>query len=562
VRTDELPSIIVSGASGTVGRHFLQAAREHYRIFALARRSQIEARVPRHPNINWIQVDVAEWQMLKGLMRRVKEVGGADFILHLAAYYDFSNANHSEYKRTNVNGTRHMLELAKWLGVKRFVFASSVAACRCPESGHRINEKSAPDADFPYARSKRKGEELVRRYSDFFPCTTVRLAAVFSDWCEYPPLYVFLSTWLSHRWNSRIMAGRGESAVSYISVDDLNRFFRTVLDRSYTLPAHGVYLASPNGSTSHRELFQTSTRHFFGRVVEPLLLPKGVAAAGLVARDLAGRISGNRPFERAWMLHYVDRKLTVDASRTMAQLEWAPRPRRHVLRRLIFLIENMKSDPGAWYGANEAVLRRVVERPSLRIYQAMASMKESLVPEIGAAIRSSCKPTAHGDDPSFDRREVDWEIGLLYRLLMATVRTGDRSLLLKCADDLAEKWLEEGFVLEEILEVLGVVEATVAPALRSRPELSGLHQEIHDGVTFSVKLAAEEVEDWFERKNESVVSRSKSTVDEISNGPSLGDLERMVAQIEAFQRPSNGDSVGEVPTGNATTRTDWFGGGS
>ena len=241
-----------------------------------------------------------------------------------------------------------MLELAKWLGVKRFVFASSVAACRWPGTGNRINEESAPDADFPYARSKRAGEKLVRRYSEFFPCTTARLAAVFSDWCEYPPLYVFLSTWLSHRWNSRIMAGRGESAVSYISVDDLNRFFLTVLDRSHSLPAYDVYLASPNGSTSHRELFQTSTRHFFGSVVEPLLLPKGVAAVGLVARDLGGRISGNRPFERPWMLRYVDRKLTIDASRTMARLEWAPRPRRHVLRRLIFLIENRKSNPGAW----------------------------------------------------------------------------------------------------------------------------------------------------------------------------------------------------------------------
>ena len=82
---DKLPSIIVSGASGTVGRHFLKAVKEHYRVFALARRSQIEARVPPHPNINWIQVDVADWPMLKGLMQRVKEVGGADFILHLAA---------------------------------------------------------------------------------------------------------------------------------------------------------------------------------------------------------------------------------------------------------------------------------------------------------------------------------------------------------------------------------------------------------------------------------------------------------------------------------------------
>ena len=43
--SDKLPPIIVTGASGIVGRAFLEAAREDYLIYAIARRPQKEAGV-------------------------------------------------------------------------------------------------------------------------------------------------------------------------------------------------------------------------------------------------------------------------------------------------------------------------------------------------------------------------------------------------------------------------------------------------------------------------------------------------------------------------------------
>ena len=218
-----LPSIIVTGASGLVGRHFLDAAKDDYLIFALCRRSQREAGVPEHPNIKWLRVDIADWSALKAVMQRVKRFGGADFILHLAAYYDFGYGDSPEYIRTNVNGTRHVLEQAKWLCIRRIIFASSLAACEFPPPGGLVTEQTPADADFAYAKTKRIGEEMMREYSRWFSCSTVRFAAIFTDWCEYPPLYVFLRTWLSRGWNARILGGRGESAVTYIHISDINR---------------------------------------------------------------------------------------------------------------------------------------------------------------------------------------------------------------------------------------------------------------------------------------------------------------------------------------------------
>ena len=41
---------------------------------------------------------------------------------------------------------------------------------------------------------------------------------------------------------------------------------------------------------------------------------------------------GQRPFERPWMVRYIDLGLPVDASRTRQRLEWEPRERLHILR--------------------------------------------------------------------------------------------------------------------------------------------------------------------------------------------------------------------------------------
>jgi nucleoside-diphosphate-sugar epimerase len=227
----------------------VEAAQDRFQIYAIARRPQKRAGVANHPNVRWIQVDIGNAAALERVTANIKAGGGA--------YYDFENVETPEYARTNVSGTRNVLEQARALEVKHFLFASSVAACRFPEPGSVITEDTPPDAGFPYARSKKAGEAMVRDYCGLFTCSIVRLAAVFSDWCEYAPLYVFLSTWLSRKWNARILGGKGLSAVPYIHTRDLNRLFFTLLDRGPELPPartgrlrSGTCSISPPGSTS------------------------------------------------------------------------------------------------------------------------------------------------------------------------------------------------------------------------------------------------------------------------------------------------------------------------
>src|SRR5512135_173924 len=255
--------IVITGASGFVGRRLLGAFKEDFQIYGLARRSQASCGAPVHPNITWFQADIADRRTIEAVFRRIAAEGGAEIVIHLAAHYDFTGEEHPEYDRTNVQGLRNILDLSGLVGTRCFIFSSSVAASAFPASGAALTETSLADGKHIYARTKRIGEDMLAEYRDVFPSIIVRFAALFSDWCEYPPLYMFLDTWLSSRWNRRVLGGRGQSAIPYLHVKEVPRFFACLFDRLPDLPPGQVVIASPDGVVSHLALFEVASREYF-----------------------------------------------------------------------------------------------------------------------------------------------------------------------------------------------------------------------------------------------------------------------------------------------------------
>ncbi len=495
-----LPVIIVTGASGFIGRHFLEQAQEEYIIYAFARRTMQEVGVSPHKNIKWILVDIGEKDLLSEVIWKIQEEYSVDFILHLAAYYNFSNDTHPEYERTNVNGTRYMLDHAKSLNIHRFIFASSVAACPFPEDGEALNEQTPPDADFDYAVTKKKGEDMCKDVSDSVPCSVVRFAAAFSDWCEYGPLYIFLETWFSKGWNSQILGGKGESAVPYIHVRCVAALLLRILRKSSSLPNYDVYIASPDGSTSHKELFNLSTRLFFGKELRSIKMPVFLAAPGVCLLYLFGKLIGKPPFERPWMMKYIDKKLTVDSSYTRKALDWEPTSRHLIERRLLYLIEHSKSYPVEWNRRNLLALERVkTERPNLQIAETMQRLHDSIINAIFADISHSDNKHKFPNYQQLTPDNLEWYLGIYYNLLMTSVRTGDRMSLVNYSRFLVDIRSREGFSKTEVCDALIVIRDQVILTLLSEPSLKKMDALIHDTIGLTIQLAIDEIEDCYER---------------------------------------------------------------
>ena len=351
--------LLITGASGLIGRHLLSSLGGTHEIHALDRSLPDTPGTPVSSRIMWIRADVSKLDELSNAIRRVRAGGDIDVVIHLAAYYDLTGKKAPEYQLVNVDGTRNILEVSRQLHPRRFVFASSVVACDFTPLPRTIDESTPPDGITDYARSKKAGEEMTRDFSSEFPVCVVRFGAIFTDWCEYGPLYYFLSRWLSTGWRRRLLAGRGESAIPYLHARDAVGFVSRLLDRHERLSDTELLVASPDGATSHRELYAAATACRRAERERPILVPAFICRGGFWIQYFLGLLSRRPSFERPWMGRYIDRRLEVDASRTRDVLDWKPTESLQILRRMNVLMKNRRADPAEWQRRNRGAEDRI-----------------------------------------------------------------------------------------------------------------------------------------------------------------------------------------------------------
>jgi dihydroflavonol-4-reductase len=152
--------VLVTGASGFVGSHVARAlVAAGHAVRALARPTASRAALTDVPEVEWVPGDVVDASTLAPAMR------GCDAVVHAAAQIGFTPATVALQRRVNVEGTRHVLEAARAVGVRRFVHTSSVAAIGRPHEGAVADEQARYDwpPGMPYHETKRDAERLVRR---------------------------------------------------------------------------------------------------------------------------------------------------------------------------------------------------------------------------------------------------------------------------------------------------------------------------------------------------------------------------------------------------------------
>jgi len=172
-RTDPGPNsdrtALVTGATGFVGFHVAQQLLERgVPIRLLVRPSSrldnvraLEASAP-DSGIETLCGDLTDRESLRQAVR------GCDTIYHVAADYRLWAPDPQELYRSNVEGTRLLLEVARDAGIRRIVYTSTVGALGIPHDGSSGNETTpVTEADMigHYKRSKFQAEELVRRFA-------------------------------------------------------------------------------------------------------------------------------------------------------------------------------------------------------------------------------------------------------------------------------------------------------------------------------------------------------------------------------------------------------------
>jgi len=494
-----LPNLLITGASGFIGRHLLDELKTSHRIFAVARGPADTVGAPVHPNIEWLQLDVSEPRDTTLLQDRIRAAGGVDHVIHLAAYYDFTGEDAPEYQRTNIEGLHNILEISREVHPRCFIFASSVAACDFTDPGAVIDEETPPEGGNYYARSKRIGEQMLENYSREFPCCIVRFAALFSDWCEYEPLFFFLERWLSGGWRNRILAGKGSSAVPFMHIRDAVAFFMKLLERLEELQNGEILVASTNGATSHRYLYAAATACHFGYRRQPILMPATVCRIGLWVMNAFARVTGRYPFERPWMGRCIDHKLNVDSNRTQTRLNWGPTKRLEILRRMPFLIQNRKNFPDEWLKRNHKTERRKRLRLNSMVQKLLANNEELICEGFQKYLQNPANRDQFSAYLDCTPAQLEDRHHHILSQLMCAIRTGDKGVFMNCCEHLAERWWEQGLPLEELWKALESLSEICVKALSCLPEAEGFENALYDHITMTFQFAIDAVLDVQER---------------------------------------------------------------
>jgi nucleoside-diphosphate-sugar epimerase len=511
----KLPTLIITGASGFVGRNLLEDLKEEYRIFAIARRSQQECNAPVHPNIAWIRADISEPDNMSRAFREIATAGSADFLIHLAAFYEFAGEENPEYRTTNVEGTRLVLEHAQNLNLKLLIFASSVAACAFPAPDGAVDENSPADGEHIYAWSKRQGEQMIKEYADTHPAVIVRFGAVYSDWCEYPPLFMFLNTWLGNSWRSRIIAGKGQSAIPYIHVRDIVSFFRKLINNYQTFDPAEVLIACTKGSTTHIELYNLATKYYFGRPYKPFMMPRFISVMGLFMMYYAGRLINYLPFERPWMRKYIDQKLNVNNDRTRSRIDWQPNSRNLIENRMPFMLERLKSEPYAWHMRNMVAMRRVATRPDFKIYNVLSDAENVIIDTLLDQIASG---QIHvGDQKSRD--DLTWFFRLIFRLILTSIHTNNRLLIQNYFEISGVGRISAGYSQDEIKDLLKSFNNIILRYLQNTEKLREFQSKFYDYITMPIEFGIDEIEHQYilyQQKGKEIVREIQADPDKQS----------------------------------------------
>ncbi len=494
----ELPRLVITGASGFIGRHFVIANCNGYRMFCIARRSQREVGIPIHENISWLQTDIGEWEQVKQLVAYLQKMGGADYVLHLAGYYDFSNKDHPAYTKVNIQGTENALALAEQIGAKRFFFSSSLAGCEFTAPDEVITEETPLLADFPYARSKHGAELRIKDFSSKLPCTIIRLAAVFSDWCEYPPLYIFLETWLSKGLLAKFIGGKGKFAIPYIHIKDLIDFFNLLIQKSSTQPSIAVYIASQPRSVSLNEIYTAATKCYHNQVQTPVHIPQFLARAGLYVYSYLHYLIDKKSFLKPWMGQYIDKQLNVDPSWTFNTLNWQPKYRYSLLRRMLFLIENKIVFTNNWHFRNQILLeQRVAYRRSIQIYQTMPLVREEVVQNVLQEIFSPQNSNRFPNYQKMNNDVVKQYVFLIFQLFALSIRNRDRTFLTDYDHIICTYRFHEGFSIQELKEFIFMFSTHLRKALLKKVDKT-MRSRMDNFIALTTQYIVDEREDIYE----------------------------------------------------------------
>jgi dihydroflavonol-4-reductase len=336
-----VPKTLVTGASGLIGSNLLRALLQRGDDVRILLRPSA-----RDDNLAGLECERCSGDMLDRRSVR-RALRGVERVFHVAGTTSLRKPA-AEVYRTNVDGTRIVLEECLRAGVQRVVYTSSVAAVGPAERGSTADETQVFDAGaygIPYVNAKHEAEvEALRLAARGLPVVIVNPGHVFGRGDLYRS-----STDIVRRFLRRQIPAYVDGALNIVDVRDVARGHLAADERGK--PGERYILGNRNYTLDR--LFSD-----LGRIsgVEPpaLKLPRAVALAFAEAQArLPGRPQITPVEVRASGLWWAFRN-----TKAKRELGWRPSPHEDTIEATVAWYREREGDRVARPGARQPLQLR------------------------------------------------------------------------------------------------------------------------------------------------------------------------------------------------------------
>jgi len=221
--------VVVTGGAGFIGSNLVELLlKKKWKVVVIDNLStgNIDNIKNFKSKIKFIKSDISKIGRWSNSFRNV------DIVFHLAALADIvpSIQKPTNYFKSNVTGTFNIVNVCKKYKVKKLLYSAS-SSCYGIPSKFPTNEKELINTQYPYALTKRLGEEIVLHWGKVYnlDVTSLRLFNVYGPKSRTSGTYgavfgVFLAQKLNNKPYTVVGNGKQTRDFTYVS-DVVNAFY-------------------------------------------------------------------------------------------------------------------------------------------------------------------------------------------------------------------------------------------------------------------------------------------------------------------------------------------------
>lgn len=348
--------VIVTGSCGRIGTQVVKKLGEKHSIVGFELLKAIYA----SRSEELIPVDLSSDESVSQAFTHIKHFYGnrIQSVIHLAAYYSFSEKHSEKYDQITVRGTERLLDQLKNFEVEQFIFTSTMLVHAPTKPGIPITENSPVDPSWDYPLSKVHTEKLIHEKRGNIPTVILRVAGVYDDDCHSIPISHQIQRIYEKKLEAKLFSGNICHGSSFVHMDDLVDAICMAVEKRKELPEELTLLLGEPKTLSYDEMQRSISCLLFGKEIETYCVPKWFAKFGAFLKCLIA--FKHKPFIRPWMIDFADDHYELDISLAKKMLGWNP---KHSLEETLpIMIDKLLKDPQHWYRANQLFLPRSLKR--------------------------------------------------------------------------------------------------------------------------------------------------------------------------------------------------------